>query len=195
MTPTDAQTIDEAPLIARCQAGHLEDFDPLYRAHVRSVYAFVYRRTMHRETAEDITSVTFMKALERIGTFSGKKGTFIGWLISIARNTVTDHYRTKREWKDIEDVWDLSSDDDVATDASTTLDIEKVRSALKTLDAAKREIVLLRLWDGLPYKDIAAITGKSEGNCKVIFCRAVEQLRKEVPLAVLLLLFLSPINP
>lgn len=177
----------EQSLIASCQSGRLEDFDPLYREYVKPVFGFLYRRTLDRQTAEDLTSITFMKALEKIGQYSSAKGNFGAWLFRIARNTLTDHYRALRPHEDIESVWDLSSDEDVPQSVSNRLNIEKIKAALAKVDASKREIVMLRLWEGLSYEEIAQVTGKTETNCKVIFCRTMEALRKEVPLAAFLL--------
>jgi RNA polymerase sigma-70 factor (ECF subfamily) len=187
--------IDEPSLVASCQAGRLEDFDPLYRAYVSRIYAYLYRRTLHREVAEDLTSQTFIKALEGIGGYAPRKGPFAAWLYTIARNALTDHFRSRRETVDIENVWDLSSDADVQSDVGNRLEYEKLREALQNLDAHKREIVMLRLWDGLSYKEIAALTGKTETNCKVIFSRTLDSLRKELPLLAFLLLLLSPFRP
>ena len=186
---------DESGLVSSCQAGRLEDFDPLYRHYVKPIYGFILRRTLVREIAEDLTSTTFLKALENIGAFSPKRGAFAAWLYGIARNSVTDHYRSRREYANIEDVWDLAGDDDVPADASNALEIRRIREALSTLDRTKRDIVLMRVWDGLSYKEIAAITGKSEGNCKVIVSRTLGDLRSKLPLALFLLLLLPPLRP
>jgi RNA polymerase sigma-70 factor, ECF subfamily len=187
--------IDEIALIRSCQAGNLQDFDPLYREYVKPIYAFVYRRVLDRQTAEDITSITFMKALEKISSYRGDRGVFAAWLYRIARNCITDHYRTNRPHTDIEDVWDLSSDEDVELTVDDRLNYEKVRAALQTIDAGKREIVMLRIWEGLSYKEIAEITGKSEANCKVIFSRTMDALRSSVPLALFFLILSSPFRP
>ncbi|MDO8648759.1 MAG: sigma-70 family RNA polymerase sigma factor [Candidatus Peregrinibacteria bacterium] len=186
---------DELSLIASCQTGHLQDFDPLYRTYITPIYRFIYRRTLTKEVAEDLTSVTFIKALEGIRSYSPRKGAFAAWLYRIARNTVTDHYRTQRPQVDIEDVWDLSSDENVPTTVENRLQYEKIREALRDLDPQKRDIILMRLWDGLSYREIAEITGKSEDNCKMIFSRTLAQLKKSAPLSTFLLLLFSPILP
>ncbi len=183
---------DETALISACQSGDLTQFDPLYREYVKPIFGFIYRRTASRQTAEDLTSMTFMKALEKINTFSPKKGPFAAWLYRIARNTVTDHYRTSRPSKDIEDVWDLSSEERVDAGVDDRMKVEEIVAAIKDLDPLKRDIVLMRVWDGLSYQEIAAITGKSESNCKVIYSRTLADLRLSIPIAALLLLFLSP---
>jgi RNA polymerase sigma-70 factor (ECF subfamily) len=181
--------MDEQALIASCQAGRLEDFDPLYTAYVKRIYAYVYRRVLDRQIAEDIVSITFMKALEGIKSFDARKGNFSSWIYRIARNAMTDHFRAAHPTDDIDAAWDLSSDDDVEKDVKLREQRAVLRDALKTLDANKREIVLLRIWEDLSYKEIAAITGKSEANCKMIFSRAVASLRTTLPLAAFLLLF------
>lgn len=182
----------EQSLIASCQAGTLEDFDPLYREYVKPIYVFLYRRTLDRQAAEDLTSVTFMKALEKISQYSASKGNFGAWLYRIARNALTDHYRALRPHEDIESVWDLGSDEDVVSGVENRLAFEKAKAALGKLDASKREIVMMRLWEGLSYQEIAQVTGKTETNCKVIFSRTMDALRKELPLPAYLLLVCFP---
>lgn len=184
--------MDELRLIASCQGGQLADFDPLYRKYVNQVFGFVYRRTMNRQLAEDLVSVTFMKALEKIHTYSAKKGPFVAWLYRIARNTLTDHYRKKRDAMNIEDVWDLSSDEIVSNDVADRMNFDKIKEALKGLDPLKRDIILMRVWDGLSYREIGEIIGKSEDNCKVIYSRTIKDLRLHVPLAIVFLFLLSP---
>jgi len=182
----------EKQWVEACQAGDLAQFDPLYRQYVDQIYAYLYRRLLRKDSAEDLTSVTFMRALEKIHQYKSAKGPFAAWLYTIAKNALTDHFRTLRPHADIETVWDLSSDEDVEMNVKTQLAKSEVREALQKLDASKREVVLLRLWEGLSYKEIAAITGKTETNCKVIFARAVEALRKEMPLAAFLIFLASP---
>jgi RNA polymerase sigma-70 factor (ECF subfamily) len=185
-------TLDEPSAITRCQAGDLTAFDELYQTYLEPIYAYIHRRISHRETAEDLTSTTFLKALERIRTYNPDRGNFSAWIYSIARNTLTDHYRTKRESTDIDAILDLASEDDTTAGVRHFVERDKLRAALESLDPVKREIVLLRVWEGLAYKDIADIVGKSEGNCKVLFSRAVDALRKEIGPLALAILLLSP---
>jgi RNA polymerase sigma-70 factor, ECF subfamily len=185
---------EEQSLVRSCQAGTLEDFTPLYNAYVKPVFGFLYRRTMDRQTAEDLTSITFMKALEKISQYSPSKGNFGAWLYRIAKNSLTDHYRALRPHEDIESVWDLSSDEDVTQGVADRLSFEKVKEALAKVAPEKREIVMMRVWEGLSFKEIAQITGKTETNCKVIFSRTMESLRKELPIGTFLFLLATVIT-
>lgn len=169
------------------------DFDALYTTHVDSIYRYLYRRTLIRMTAEDLTSTTFLKALENIDRFDPAKGSFGAWAMTIAKNVLNDHFRALRPNDNIDDVWDLSSDDDVAGELENREAYAELSEALSKLPKDKREIVLLRVWEDLSYAEIAALTGKTEGNAKVIFSRAMKDLRGLVPLSTLLLILFPPL--
>lgn len=175
--------------VAACQRGELTYFDPLYTAHVDAVYRYLYRRTLHTAVSEDLTSTVFLKALESIRSFDPSKGTLRVWLYRIARNALIDYYRSRKTTVDIEDVWDLASDEVATLGAEKAIDIEALHEAMKHLTSDQRDVVLLRVWEGLSYAEIAGLTGKTEGNAKVIFSRAISDLRTHMPSLLLLLLF------
>jgi len=166
-------------------------FEAQYDAYVRKIYAYVYYRTQHRETAEDLTSLVFLKALDKLGSFDASRGTFSAWIYGIARNALTDHYRSARDTVDIDDVWDLRSDSDVVRDAEARERVEKLRPYLQALPKDQRELLFLRLWDGLSYAEIAELTGRSEDACKMAFSRTVAKLRKDVPASLIALLLIT----
>lgn len=179
-------------LALACKQGNLEQFDELYTRHLKGIYAFVYYRVMERGTAEDLTSQTFLKALENIGSYHPKKGAFSTWLYRIARNTVFDHFRTAHPHEDIESAWDIQGDDNPFLKTADALSAEELHKVLKTLPKEKRELLLLRMWDGLSYAEIAALTGKSEASCKMMFSRTVSDLRGQLSTAAFLLLLALP---
>lgn len=181
--------INEQEIIKACQNGELAQFGQLYDAYIKKIYDFIYYKTTHKETAEDLTSQTFFKALEKIKTFSPERGNFSSWIYQIARNTVIDHYRTKKEAIDIEDVWDLAGREDIERDLDLKGKLEKIEKYLGTLKHEQREIIIMRVWQDLSYQEIAAILCKSEASCKMVFSRAIIALRKEMP-AHLLIYFL-----
>ncbi len=183
--------IDQKTLIARCQAGHLEDFALLYDMFARKIYDFIFYRTMHKETAEDLTSLTFTKALERISSFNSDKGTFSAWLYQIARNSLIDNYKSNRPVAPPEELEDISSNQNLERQTEAVLNLEKVKKFLSTLDEEKREVVTMRVWDGLSYKEIAEVLGRTESSCKMTFVRAMEKLNKEAAFALLYLLMLK----
>ena len=156
--------------------GETARFGGLYDAYVRPIYDFLYYKTHHKETAEDLTAETFFKALNNIQQFDTSRS-FRSWLYAIAHNAVRDHYRAARPTADIEDVWDLAEDDTMVRDAETRRTLAEVQKHLSALSPIQRDILILRLWQDLSYKEIAEIVGKSEANSKMIYSRAIAALR------------------
>lgn len=177
--------------ILACQSGDPEAIAMLYEQFVDKIYAFVYYRTLHQQIAEDITSVTFVKVLESIGSYSKDSGTVQAWIYTIARNTLTDYYRTKRQEYDIMTLWDKASEDDIESMADINRQLDQVKHVLLKMKPEQQEILLLRLWDGLSYKEIATVLGKSEAAAKMSFTRAVRALREQISVIVLLGIFIK----
>ncbi|MFA6604290.1 MAG: RNA polymerase sigma factor [Patescibacteria group bacterium] len=180
----------ERGLAARCRQGDAKAFGELYDLHFRKIYDFIYYKTHHRETAQDLASETFFKALKSISSFDPDRGSFSSWIYRIARNTVTDHYRTSRAHLNIDDAWDLASGSDTAADVDALMKVSAVREALQRLKPEQRDIVILRVWQELSYQEIAAALGKSEASCKMSFSRSVRELRASLPLNLLIALLL-----
>jgi len=183
--------MDEALIIAKCQQGNLEYFGELFDLYHKKIYNFIYFRTLHKETAEDLTSLTFAKTLEHLQNFDAQKGSFSSWLYQIARNCVIDHYRSLPDTQNITDAWDLPANADVQRDADTAIQLEKVKKYLSSLPARQRDIILMRVWDGFSHKEIAEILKISEANSKMIFSRTLEKLRTEMDLMIICLLLMS----
>ncbi|MBN2443036.1 MAG: sigma-70 family RNA polymerase sigma factor [Spirochaetales bacterium] len=167
-----------------------EEYAEVYDNYATRIYQFIYYKTYHKETAEDLTSQTFLRALEKLHLYNPEKGSMSAWIYQIARNLVTDYYRSTRKTVDIDDVWDLAGKQNIELDSENKEQLEELREVLKKLPSEQRDILILRIWQDLSYKEIANIIGKSEGACKMMFSRIIAKLRKELSVAVLLLLFL-----
>lgn len=181
----------DTELIEAYRRGDSAAFAELYDRYIQKIYDFLYFKTHHRETAEDLTSQTFIKAFEALGQFNADRGTFSAWIHGIARNGVIDHYRSQKRTEPIEDAWDLSSKDNPLQDADTSLRLEQIRSVLSALSADQRDVILLRLWNGYSFAEVADALGKTEAACKMSYKRGLERVRKELILSLLLLFFFS----
>lgn len=185
--------ISENDIIKECQKGNLGRFTFLYDAYFKKIYDFIYYRTMHQETAEDLTSQTFLKALENIKKYEAKKGSFSSWLYRIARNTVIDYYRTHKKEENIEDFWGLGEKDSIIEKLDIDQQLQKVKVYLQKFKPAQREIVMMRLWDNLSYQEISQITGLSLGSCKMTFSRVMLKFREETAFFLFFILLLTKI--
>lgn len=178
-------------IIKECQKGNLDEFTELYEQYFEKIYRFIYYKTHHQQTAEDLTSQVFIKTLENIGRFNPRKGLFSSWLYRIARNKVIDYYRTKKNESDIAGFWDLKSGEKIDYDLENKEKLDEVKQYLDKLKPEQREVMVMRIWDGLSYQEIAEILNKKEANCKMIFSRTMKKLREEIPLALLIILLIK----
>lgn len=184
------ETSLELEIIQDCHKGNFLRFTLLYDAYADRIYRFIYYKTHHKQTAEDITSITFTKALENIARFNAYKASFSTWLYHIARNTIIDYYRTTKKIENIEDIWDLADDTDTMRDADIALQAEKIRHYMKELKPQQRDIIIMRLWQGLSYEEIAEITSSTHNATKMMFSRSLKTLREKIPIDTFMLFML-----
>ncbi len=186
--PKDIDAVDIERLAELSKKGNREAFGRLYDCLFVKIYRFAYYRSYRKDAAEDITSLTFLKALENLQSFSREKGNFSAWLYGIARNCLADYYRQKSKTADLMSVWDLAACDDVEIDAENRSNWENLQPYLSRLSAVERDILFMRVWDELPYQEIAVIIGKSEASCRMVFSRTIACIRKEM-LAAMFIMF------
>jgi len=168
----------DAELVAQARQGDARAFALLYRRYLDRVYDYCRHRLGTREAAEDATQTIFVKALGSIGTCrDGDR--FAGWLFAIARNVITDAYRSGRAVSvDIDDrpeiVDPARSPEDTAIGSEWTRQIERLREdCLKRDD---RDLLDLRL-QGLTDREIGVALNRSHGAIRVAQHRMVRRLR------------------
>jgi RNA polymerase sigma-70 factor, ECF subfamily len=181
---------DEAErLAARSRDGDREAFGRLYGLFARRIYAYLYYRCLDRDCAEDLAAAVFLRVLEGLDGFRPELGCFSGWIHGIARNALRDHFRSRSRTVSLgeaADLWELPDAAAHEVEAENRDLWERLKPHLAGLSSEQREIVILRTWDELPYKDIAELLGKTEGACKMAYSRALSLLREAMPLSLLL---------
>jgi RNA polymerase sigma-70 factor, ECF subfamily len=182
--------MDELQIIKACQNGDLSHFTQLYDSYHQAIYRFIYYRVHHKETAEDLTSTVFIKALENINQFKPSKGAFSSWIYRIARNSVIDHVRAHKGTDDITAAFDLSDNTNIPRDFDTQQQLQKVWRYLKDLDSKQRDIVIMRVWDGLSHKEIAETLSMTEASVKMAFSRTMSKLNQELVYAMAIALII-----
>ena len=175
---TDTRAIDEAAVLKLCKSGELVAFAALYDAYIQKIYSYIFFRIRHRQIAEDLASQTFVKALEYIASFDSEKGSFSAWLYRIARNTVFDYYRTSHPSGSLDETSDVPSQSDTQREVAGRLELERAEAFLKQLPSELRDLVIMRVWDGLSYAEISEVTGKTEAACKMSVSRSLARIQK-----------------
>lgn len=182
--------MEDKELVIQCQSGNLRVFSELYDRYIDKIYKFVYIKTSNQETAEDITSDVFYKAMNSINTFKSNEesSSFKSWIYTIANNKVIDFYRTQKTETDIEECFDLWIHHNFADNVDNKDQLNKVLEFLDTLKSDQKEVIMLRIWEDLSYKEIADITWKSLDNCKKIVSRSLKNIQANFILLLLIIL-------
>ncbi|WP_327088128.1 sigma-70 family RNA polymerase sigma factor [Nonomuraea sp. NBC_01738] len=175
--PDDLRT-----LVLRAKTGDSEAFGTLYDRYVDLVYRYIYFRVGSHPLAEDLTSETFLRALRRITDFTWQGRDFGAWLVTIARNLVTDHFKSGRYRLEITtgEVLDVPLDGaDIPENAVVTAIInDRVLRAVRDLNPEQQECVVLRFLHGLSLAETALIMGKKSGAIKALQFRAIRALAR-----------------
>ncbi|WP_067815166.1 sigma-70 family RNA polymerase sigma factor [Actinomadura kijaniata] len=171
-------------LVLRAREGDAEAFGALYDNYVDLVYRYVYYRVGSHALAEDLTSETFLRALRRIGDFHWQGKDFGAWLVTIARNLVTDHFKSGRHRLEICTAELLEPDLPQEGPERAVLDAMTRRTlltAVRRLGSEQQECVVLRFLHGLSVAETALIMGKKTGAIKALQYRAVRSLARMLP--------------
>jgi RNA polymerase sigma-70 factor (ECF subfamily) len=173
-----------AALLTLAQQGDGEAFGQIYDAYVGQVYRYLYYRVGSQPLAEDLTSETFLRALRRIDSFTWQGRDICAWFITIARNLVTDHYKSSRFRLEVStaDMLDADrADDGIEQEVLDNLDNQALLAAVRQLKSEQQECVVLRFLQGLSVAETAAVMGRSDGAIKQLQLRAVRALAKLLP--------------
>jgi RNA polymerase sigma-70 factor (ECF subfamily) len=171
-------------LVELARTGDKEAFGLLYDHYQPSVYRFLYYRTRSQSLAEDLTSDTFFRALRSMNNFRWQGKDFGAWLMTIARNLITDHFKAGRTRLEMT-TEDMSPHDDSTEGPEDTviaeLTNEVLLEALTQLPTEQRECLIMRFLQGMSISETARALDRSDGAVKQLQLRGVRNLAKLMP--------------
>ena len=181
---------DDTELIERFQQGDTAAFDTLFTRYQKRTYRLVQRFISNREDALDLTQDAFIRAYQGLGDFKSQCQ-FYSWLYRITVNLCIDFLRKKSRSEVLLYDSDESGELPMANIADPRAEspakaVENkelrthIRKAVRRLPPKQRQIFILRHWDGLSLKDIAAVVGRSDGTVKAHLLHAHRNLRKHL---------------
>ena len=155
----------------------MDDMNGIYRQHAQTVYKFLLSQTRDPDLAEELTQETFYQAVRSIDRFDGRCKVSV-WLCQIARHLWYQHLRrTRRETptadEDLPEVPVPSAEEGLLAQAGQLELLRQVHG----LPEAQREVVYLRAFGGLSFREIGDVMGKTETWARVTFYRGKEKLR------------------
>lgn len=174
---------DEA-LAAEMARGEAAALRALYDRYEAPVYRFLLRMAGDREAASDLMQETFTRVWTMARMFDPRRGTFKGWLFTIALN-VTRNERTKKRYRVLhvgEESAERAAPGEERPDAllARAETRRRVAAAMAGLPPLLREVVVMKVHQQLKFSEIAEITRTPEGTLKARFHRAVQELKERL---------------
>lgn len=175
---------DNLSLVRLSQQGDREAFARLYEMYIEYIYNYIHYRVADDMLAEDITSQVFLKVWEKLATYQPGQSPFVAWVYRIARNTVIDHYRSKKVVIALDEIdpVKLSHTDESDKKLDLQAQSQKLHEALQTLTRQQQNVLILKFINGFNTTEIAQKLGKQEGAVRALQMRGLQGLSKCVTL-------------
>jgi len=189
--PMDVHPIDD--LIRRAQRREPEAYDALIDAYSRRLYGYLYRLTGSRAASEDLLQEVFVRVVRTIDQYT-HDGRFDGWIFRIATNLVRDRVRKSQRRSAVQSESSIRDGDDTsggilshaadergvgpeeALDRAEQLD--RMQEAIAQLPEAEREVICMRHFSQMSFKEIAEEMGTPLGTALARAHRGLARLRE-----------------
>lgn len=169
---------EEADWIRAAQAGDRAAFARLVDRYWERLYRWLYQVTRDRHLAEDLTQETFLKAFAAVQSFRAGSN-FRAWVFRIGHNNLVNHKRadrrTKHQLPDDLAASDLTSAEDTTANREA---LEAVSKAVAELPAEFRAALMLRVDEGLSFRDVARVLETTEETARWRVFKARQKLLK-----------------
>ncbi len=177
----------DAQLAQAFSEGNERALEVLITRHKDKVYTSIYMLVKDKYLAEDLFQDTFLKIIKTIkeGRYS-EQGKFLPWAIRVGHNLCMDHFRRTRQHisvslPDGQDIAVLFGASDMTADSIETRQVhDSVRKMVELLPEEQREVVVLRMYADLSFKDISELTGVSINTSLGRMRYALLNLRKMI---------------
>lgn len=163
-------TLTDEQLVRAYSEGNNDAFDTLLRRHQDRIFNYILRIIKNEDVANDIFQDTFVKAIQTIrqGRYT-ENGKFPAWISRIAHNLIIDYYRQEKsenlQSSDLTDIDILNRKELCEETIEDILISDQIRNDVKyligELPELQREVLMMRYYQGLSFKEIAEITGVS----------------------------------
>lgn len=177
--------LSDAELIHAYQQGNEQALSELIYRHKDKLYTSIYMLVKDKFLAEDLFQDTFLKIIKTIkdGRYS-EQGKFLPWAVRVARNLCMDYFRRTRlqvaiTLPDGQDISAIFGNSDFAADGIERRQVhDSVRKLVEGLPEEQREVIVLRIYADLSFKEISDLTGVSINTALGRMRYALINLRK-----------------
>ena len=178
--------LSDSELVSLYLKGDSKSFEALIQKHKNKIYAFILSKIRNRDLAEDIFQDTFIKVINSLqkGKYN-EEGKFLPWVMRIANNLVIDYFRKSKKMRTIAptddfDIFDILQDGEKnVEDNLVNNQIHKdLRKLIKHLPEDQKEVLKMRYYAELSFKEISECTGVSINTALGRMRYALINLRK-----------------
>ena len=168
------------PLILKIQNGDQLALNALCKEWYPRVYRYALRFTGEQETAKEACQLTFVSVTKSIGNLKDPSA-YVGWLFRITANHCRNLYKSKRFYESDDQLkTSLVSDTNPYKSMVKSQQIQAVKNALMCIPKDQREVIILKEYEGLKFREIAAILDISENTVKARMYYGLDALKKNL---------------
>ena len=183
----NVQTPD-ALLVKNYIAGDENALTILINKHQSKIYGFIYSKLSDRDISDDIFQDTFIKVIKTLKSNSyNEEGKFLPWVMRISHNLIIDHYRRNKKmpmYRETEEfsIFSIMSDNvpSIESQLITTQVENDLRKLIEELPAEQKEVLMMRMYQDLSFKEISETTGVSINTALGRMRYAIMNLRKVI---------------
>lgn len=172
---------DQSTLLERIREYDTEALAEVYDQYYDRIYRYIYRYVGQAHVAEDLAANVFLRLLTTVRNGQCPDRNLSAWLYRVAHNMVVDTFRRKQTDELELAEWLESDEPSVIEAVQHSLQMERVRQALRQLTKSQRQVIVLKFLNGMDSREVAAILGKTEGAVDALQHRALTALRKALP--------------
>jgi len=180
--------LPDALLLKNYIAGDEQALATLIKRHQSKIYGFIYSKIADRDVCDDVFQDTFIKVIKTLKSNSyNEEGKFLPWVMRIAHNLVVDHFRRNKKMpmqRETEEYSIFSYMSDTSMNIEGQMITEQVeddvRRLLEELPADQKEVLIMRMYQDMSFKEIAETTGVSINTALGRMRYALMNLRKVI---------------
>jgi RNA polymerase sigma-70 factor (ECF subfamily) len=178
----------DALLVKNYVAGDENALATLINRHQSKIYGFIYSKVSDRDISDDIFQDTFIKVIKTLKSNAyNEEGKFLPWVMRIAHNLIVDHFRRTKKmpmFRETEEfsIFSIMSDNspNIESQLITTQVEEDLKKLIQELPKDQREVLEMRIYQDLSFKEISELTGVSINTALGRMRYALMNLRKVI---------------
>ncbi len=172
------QQLDEEVVQIKAAIADPQAFGVLYDKYYLRIFRYIFQRVEDEDTAADVTSVVFSKALFSLSKYQFRGVPFSAWLFRVAQNELNQLFRKNKVQKvvniPLENLAQIAED---AGEENLEERIESLKNAMKNLSEDELELIEQRYFENRSYKEMSEILDMEENNARVKTFRVIQKLK------------------